>query len=307
MELKTLPEGNPDIAVMMLLYNGEEYLRQSIQSLVDQTYKNFHLFIVDDASSDKSFEIAREYEDKFANITLQKNEENKGVIKNLHDTLQMIEYEMPDAKYFIWACSDDWWDIEYLEVTHEILEKTPNVSVCQTGFDKQNIKMSYKETHILPSITGHNYTDMRKVFYPCITAGKNGFYNQSIHGLIRMRAWRDAYPDNAKLISYISCTELSVVISFLFSGNIVFLDKVYFHKHIGSAFINKNPNDPLTRLYQNPLIRIWASISHFPRLWRMRRGRVSSVTMLCIWAHIIYFYGVLNMYMFLKSLLRIRS
>lgn len=292
---------NPDIAVMMLLYNGEEYLEQSLAALAAQTYKNFHLFIIDDGSTDNSFEIAQKYEARFEHITLEKNTENKGVIRNLRDTLRMIERELPEASYFIWACADDWWSPEYLEITRKALIEHPDASVCQTGFDKQDVKTAYKEVHKLPSIHGCKYYDVQTIFYPHITENKNGFYNQSIHGLIRMRTVRNIYPDSVSLIGYVSCTELSAVASLFLSGNILYLDTVSFHKNIGLSFLKKYPNDSLSRLYTNPFRRIWASLIHLPRFIKMRREDIHLWTVFLLWAHIFYFYGIKNVLYSLKK------
>ena len=120
-----------------------------------------------------------------------------------------------------------------------------------------------------------------------------------------MDVLRDIYPNNAALIGHASCTELSAVAVLFLRGDIIYLEGVKFHKHIGSAFINKYPNDPLTRLYNNPLLRIKACLSHLPRFIKIRRKNISIVTALLIWGHIFYFYSVLTPLYSLKKQLRI--
>ena len=52
------------ISVIMPVYNTEQYIRSAIESILIQTYENFELLIVDDSSTDKSYQIALEYEKK---------------------------------------------------------------------------------------------------------------------------------------------------------------------------------------------------------------------------------------------------
>jgi glycosyltransferase involved in cell wall biosynthesis len=65
------------LLVIMPLYNQEKYVKGAIESVVQQTYKNWELVIIDDCSTDNSVKIAEEYT-HLDNVTLLKNKENKG-------------------------------------------------------------------------------------------------------------------------------------------------------------------------------------------------------------------------------------
>ena len=67
---------NPTITVLMPVYNGEKYLAEAIESILDQTYTDFEFLILDDCSTDKSHEIISSYKDK--RIHFIKNEQNMG-------------------------------------------------------------------------------------------------------------------------------------------------------------------------------------------------------------------------------------
>lgn len=54
----------PEISIVMPVYNGEKYLKQSLNSIMDQTFKDWELIIVNDCSTDNSLQIMREYEKK---------------------------------------------------------------------------------------------------------------------------------------------------------------------------------------------------------------------------------------------------
>ena len=53
----------PKVSIVLPSYNGEKYIRQSIESVINQTYQDWELIIVNDCSTDNTLAIAREYED----------------------------------------------------------------------------------------------------------------------------------------------------------------------------------------------------------------------------------------------------
>ena len=53
------------VAILFASYNGEKYIEEQIQSLLDQTFKDIFIFIRDDGSSDKTFEIEKKYENEY--------------------------------------------------------------------------------------------------------------------------------------------------------------------------------------------------------------------------------------------------
>lgn len=75
-------KNKPLVSVIMPVYNGEKYLREAIKSILNQTYKNFELLIIDDGSKDKSIEIIEEYKKKDKRIRFFKNKKNRGTFKN---------------------------------------------------------------------------------------------------------------------------------------------------------------------------------------------------------------------------------
>lgn len=74
---------NPRITVLMSVYNGEKFLRESIDSILAQTYKDFEFVIYDDCSTDGTPEIIESYSD--SRIICRKNKTNQGLTRNLAD------------------------------------------------------------------------------------------------------------------------------------------------------------------------------------------------------------------------------
>ena len=75
---------NDLISIVLPVYNGERYLRESIESVIAQTYTTWELLILDDCSTDRSAEIAKEYEKKDSRIHYYRNERNLRLPRNLN-------------------------------------------------------------------------------------------------------------------------------------------------------------------------------------------------------------------------------
>ena len=73
---------DPRISVLMSVYNGEKYLKEAVNSILNQTFNDFEFIIIDDGSIDRSNLIIRSYDDP--RIRLIENEKNIGLTKSLN-------------------------------------------------------------------------------------------------------------------------------------------------------------------------------------------------------------------------------
>lgn len=105
------------IDVLMATYNGEKYLKEQIESVLNQTYKNIRLVISDDCSKDGTINILKQYEND-KRIEVHYHEKNQGYIKN-------FEYLLKQVKNNIYMLSDqdDVWMPEKIRKTYEKLIK----------------------------------------------------------------------------------------------------------------------------------------------------------------------------------------
>lgn len=81
------------ISALMAVYNGESYLRQAVESILDQTFRDFEFIIIDDGSSDSTWEIITEYAERDQRIMLVQNKENIGLTKSLNKGLALAQGE----------------------------------------------------------------------------------------------------------------------------------------------------------------------------------------------------------------------
>lgn len=104
-------ENSPLISIVLPVYNGEKFLDEAIQSCLDQTYHNFELLIVDDASTDSSLEIARTFQKKDKRIRIITNTENLKLPGSLN-----IGHRKAAGIYITWTSDDNILKPEFLKV-----------------------------------------------------------------------------------------------------------------------------------------------------------------------------------------------
>lgn len=92
----------PTVSIGLPVYNGEVYLAESIRSILDQTYQNFELIISDNASTDRTEEICRQFMKEDNRIVYLRSAENLGAAFNYNKT-----FHVSTGKYFKWAAHDD--------------------------------------------------------------------------------------------------------------------------------------------------------------------------------------------------------
>ncbi|EJQ0210282.1 glycosyltransferase family 2 protein [Escherichia coli] len=100
----------PSISVIILSYNGEKYIEETIISVLSQDYKNIAIIIVDDNSKDSTLDILHKYSNH-PSIKVIFNTENKGIARNLNDTIALI-----DSDYFLLLGHDDLIPPDHLSI-----------------------------------------------------------------------------------------------------------------------------------------------------------------------------------------------
>lgn len=108
---------NDLISIVLPVYNGEKYLRESIESVITQTYENWELLILDDCSTDKSSDIAKEYEAKDKRIHYHKNDKNLRLPRNLNRG-----FSLSKGAYLTWTSDDNRFKPKALEEMYQALK-----------------------------------------------------------------------------------------------------------------------------------------------------------------------------------------
>lgn len=127
MEVTKMNIPNPKVSIGLPVYNGENFLTEAIEAILDQTYTDFELIITDNASTDHTEAICTEYADRDRRIRYYRSEENRGASWNFNRS-----FELARGEYFKWAAHDDLFAPEFLEKCVDVLDRYPCISVCHT-------------------------------------------------------------------------------------------------------------------------------------------------------------------------------
>jgi glycosyltransferase involved in cell wall biosynthesis len=120
--------GTPRLSIGLPVYNGENFLAQALDSLLAQTFTDFELVISDNASTDSTAEICRQYADRDPRIRYIRQSRNLGGSPN-----QDFVFRIARGELFKWAAHDDLYGKELLERCIEVLDRDPEAVLCHAG------------------------------------------------------------------------------------------------------------------------------------------------------------------------------
>lgn len=117
---------NPKISIIVASYNYEQYIHETLDSLINQTYKNFEVIVVDDGSKDNSISIIKEYINKYSNIFLytHENGQNRGLVETVK-----LGLSKANGDYIAFCESDDCWLTNHLENKVKLINKYFNPEI----------------------------------------------------------------------------------------------------------------------------------------------------------------------------------
>lgn len=117
---------NPKVTVYVPAYNHEKYVEQSILSIINQTYQDFELIVIDDGSKDSTPAIIEKLANKFGFVFIR--QENRGLCATLNRML-----ELSKGEYLVICASDDYWAPDRLEQQVGFMENNPECGLCHSN------------------------------------------------------------------------------------------------------------------------------------------------------------------------------
>lgn len=178
----------PCVSLGLPVYNGQNFVRQALDAILSQTFDDFELIICDNASTDDTEAICREYEARDRRIRYHRNPKNLGAAKNYN-----LVFELAQGKYFAWMNHDDLYAEEYLEKCITSLERQPSAILAYS----KSFLIDEKGEHIAElfydlKINSENPYERFQRFHECawkssISGGypeKNGIWTP-VYGLMR--------------------------------------------------------------------------------------------------------------------------
>ena len=115
----------PIVSIGIPVYNSEKYLEETLKSLLNQGFQDFEIIISDNASTDSTPAICREYEQKDSRVHYYRSETNYGPGWNYNHV-----FDLCHGKYFKWHAYDDLLRPDFLEKCVEVLDTCPDVALA---------------------------------------------------------------------------------------------------------------------------------------------------------------------------------
>ena len=116
----------PKVSIIITTYNGSKYIRETIESVCNQTYRNWELIIIDDGSEDNTCEIITSFKDERIQLFKAGRIGINGRIKN-------IGLEKASGELIAFIDHDDLWHPSKLEKQITVLQEYPEAGFCLTG------------------------------------------------------------------------------------------------------------------------------------------------------------------------------
>jgi glycosyltransferase involved in cell wall biosynthesis len=252
---------NQLVSIGMPVYNGEKYIRQAIESILNQDYPNIELIICDNASTDKTAEICLEYQQKDARINFQQNNENLGAAKNFKKV-----FDLSQAKFFMWAAHDDYFDKSFISKCLDRLNENPQAVLCCSEVNYINEQGTIRNTT--------NFTEFKNID----TSGMD--IPGRIERLLSVIGWVAIYGiirrpslERVKLDNPMYGFDVILLLEFLLLGDIIKVpEKLFYYRvfdknktpgeymlDIAPANVGLAPDKPLTFLFKELFKAVIAS------------------------------------------------
>lgn len=187
---------SPKVSVIMPSYNKEEYIASSIESVINQTFQDFELIIIDDASNDRSVEIIQRYHDK--RIRFYQNDKNIGIAQNRNRAIDLAK-----GSYIALLDADDISTNIRLEKEVEYLDSHPDIAVVFGEFQEIDEKDNIKETYFV-SMKNPNYIKARLMVQDIIP-NSSCMYRKDFIDKYNIR-YRDGYLGMDDYLFWIECS-----------------------------------------------------------------------------------------------------
>lgn len=143
----------PKISVVMNCHNGEKYLKQSIKSVLKQSYKNLELIFYDNKSNDKSVSIAKSFKDKRVKIFHSKNYQKLYKARN-------SAIKKTTGKFISFLDTDDWWLKNKLISQVHFFKKNKNIKIVYSKFFNYNENTKNKKINTKNLVSGKITQDL---------------------------------------------------------------------------------------------------------------------------------------------------
>lgn len=152
----------PLVSIALCTYNGERFLREQLDSIINQTYSEIELIAVDDCSTDNTVAILEEYAQKFAFVKAFKNEVNLGYIRNFEKAMRLCS-----GNLIALSDQDDIWDLNKIEKLTSAIGNNLLIYHDSEFIDQDGYRLNRKMSDIMNLYRGDEPEVF--IFFNCIS------------------------------------------------------------------------------------------------------------------------------------------
>ena len=139
---------NDKISVIVPVYNASKYLEKCLRSIINQSYKNLEIILINDGSSDESLKICNKYKTIYSNIKVIDLIKNCGVSYARNQGILNLS-----GKYIIFIDADDWLEYNMIEILYSnLIESNSDISICDYYInyeDKEEVHNNLTDDEII--------------------------------------------------------------------------------------------------------------------------------------------------------------
>ena len=206
---------NPIVSIGFPVYNGEVFVRNAIDSILSQTFRDFELIISDNCSTDKTEIICKEYAEKDSRILYVKQSTNIGATKNFEFVLGKATGE-----YFMWMAADDKLHPLFIEKLYQTMLAHHDLIVVMSDVlnvsNTDEILYTSKLDNIRIADVEKNWLSVRHIFFKNPTS--NVFF--CLYGLLKTKELRLAELNYKNKVKYFSQAEVPFLAQLSLLGKI---------------------------------------------------------------------------------------
>lgn len=140
----------PVVSIVLPTYNGERFIKDSIESVINQTFSDWELIIVNDCSTDNTLNIANQYAKNDNRITVVSNEHNMKLPASLN-----VGFSMAKGKYYTWTSDDNMYKPQAIEKMVDYLNLNPYCDLVSCSFDHITEECSFIRESRKPNSTSN--------------------------------------------------------------------------------------------------------------------------------------------------------
>jgi len=226
---------DPELSIGFPVFNGEIFLKKRLESILSQSFVNYELIISDNASTDDTDKICKEFLKKDSRIKYHHHEKNMGGIQNFNFVLTKAT-----AEFFVWAAVDDKWEKDFIKKNLIVLKNNPNVVGCTSKVKAYGD--SRKSRDVENIISNKIINCVRKYFNKYGTHSAFGKYEKKIRIYLKANSaqsvysiFRTFYLKKSFVNKNIAAFDLATILNILKYGDIYVINEILCNFYDGGA------------------------------------------------------------------------